>query len=186
LDDTFVGWDERGVVVGLGDPSFTALGDALGLALGLAEADDLLGDTDGGPVFLHLFLHVAGQKNLTFFFVPVCFFLHLLAGFTATYASHVRFRFPPNLNVSELSHLPRSVGESVGVLVGLGVRHFLLHVAGQKKLTFFFVPVCFFLHLLAGFIATYASHVRFGFPPNLNVSELSHLSRRMSALSSVN
>ena len=45
-------------------------------------------------------------------------------------------------------------GFADGVLVFL---HFLLHVAGQKNLSF--LPSCFFLHLFLDFFATYESHV---------------------------
>ena len=80
---------------------------------------------------LHFLLNVAGQKNLTFFnlpvtlsFLPWTFFLHLLTGFTATYKSHVNFLLPWSRNVFEFSHSPR------------GVLHFFLQVPGQNFLTF--------------------------------------------------
>ena len=77
---------------------------------------------------LHFFLHVAWQRNLTFFnlpvtlsFLPWTYFSHLLTGFTETYRSHVNLscRWPWSRNVFTSSHLPR------------GVLHFFLHVPGQ-------------------------------------------------------
>jgi hypothetical protein len=61
-------------------------------------------------------------------------------------------------NELEFSHGP---GSSIGVDVGVDVKHFILHVAGQKYLTLFSSSVqgCFFAHLLIGFSATYESHV---------------------------
>ena len=67
------------------------------------------------------------------------------------------------------------VGESVGEDVGESVfLHFFLHVAGQKNLSFFFVPGWTFLHLLIGFAATYESHDWIALPSNRNESEFSH------------
>jgi hypothetical protein len=76
----------------------------------------LVGDPEGRPVFLHLRLQVAGQKNLRF--LPSCSFLHLLTGCDATYESHVLSASPSKRNVSLFSHGPRvSVGDVVGAVV---------------------------------------------------------------------
>jgi hypothetical protein len=110
-------------------------------------------------------LHVAGQKNLSFFSVPGWTFLHLPVGFAATYGSHDWFALPSNRNESKFSHGPRlTVGEDVGESAPL---HSFLHVAGQKNLSFFSVPGWTFLHLLTGLIATYKSHVLDELPSNL-------------------
>jgi archaellum component FlaD/FlaE len=150
------------------------LGALLGTPLGITV----------GLVVLHFFLHVAGQKNLTFLLVPGCFLLHLLTGFTATYESHVLEGLPSNRKSTTLvqpkdrARLGALLGTPLGITVGLVVLHFLLHVAGQKNLTFLPVPGCFFLHLLMGFDATYESHVLEGFPLNRKSALLVHSNDR--------
>lgn len=113
---------------------------------------------------LQLLLHVDGQKNLSFFLVPGCFFLHLFLGFSATYDSHVLEELPLYLNEAEFSHVP----------------HFVLHVDGQKNLSFLLVPGCSFLHLLLGFSATYESHVIKELPSYPNEAKFSHGLRSLS------
>ena len=167
---------------GVGKTDGKSLGEADGISLELVDGEseaDVVGVTEddsvGEFVFLHLRLHNAGQKNLTFCLVPGCVFAHLLVGFSATYALHVLEEFPPYLNESEFSHgLRKTVGDDVGESVFL---HFLLHVDGQKNLTFFPVPGCSFTHLLMGFFATYVSHVLEGLPSKRNNCEFSHLPR---------
>jgi hypothetical protein len=107
------------------------------------------------PFFLHFFLHVAGQKNLTFFPASSCSFLHLFTGFSSTYELHDLDELPLNRNESKSSHGPCLI------------LHFFLHFDGQKNLTF--LPPdsgCIFLHLLKGFKATYDSHVLNELPSN--------------------
>jgi hypothetical protein len=68
----------------------------------------------------HFFLHIPGQKNLTF--LPPesgCCFLHLLTGLKATYESHVLDESPLNLNKGSFEQL--MVGAGVGNEVGSGV-----------------------------------------------------------------
>jgi hypothetical protein len=84
-----------------------------------------VGDGVGESVFLHLILHVAGQKNFNFLPVPGCSFPHLLLGCIATYESHVLEVLPSNANESKFSHGPRNavgdaviVGDDVGDNVG--------------------------------------------------------------------
>ena len=141
-------------------------GDAVGLELGF-DVGVVVGVAVGESVFLHFLLHVAGQKNLTFFLPePGWIFLHLFLGFSATYESHVRFALPSNRNESKFSHRPRvTVGEDVGESVFL---HFLLHADGQKNFSFFPLDSgCIFSHLSTGLIATYKSHVLDELPSNL-------------------
>ena len=78
----------------LGTELVEIAGDALGLEVGLNVGEEV-GVAVGESVCLHLFLHVAGQKNLSLILVPGCSFLHLLTGFSATYASHVLLVSPP-------------------------------------------------------------------------------------------
>ena len=162
------------LTMGLGSPLGIRLGaelaeidgDAVGLELGF-DVGVVVGVDVGESVFLHFLLHVAGQKNLTFFLPePGWIFLHLFLGFSATYESHVRFALPSNRNESKFSHRPRvTVGEDVGESVSL---HFLLHADGQKNFSFFPLDSgCIFSHLLTGLIATYKSHVLDELPSNL-------------------
>ena len=82
---------------------------------------------------------------------------------------------PSYPNALEFLHGP---GLSVGEDIGVDVKHFFLHVAGQKNLTLFpSVPGCFFTHLLIGFSATYESHVLKESPLKRNSCEFSHSPR---------
>ena len=92
----------------LGTELVEIAGDVLGLEVGLNVGEEV-GVAVGESVCLHLFLQVAGQKNLSFFsLVPGWTFLHLLFGFSATYESHVWVASPSNWNESEFSQSPRS------------------------------------------------------------------------------
>ena len=159
----------------LGTELVEIAGDVLGLEVGLNVGKEV-GVAVGESVCLHLFLHVAGQKNLSFFsLVPGWTFLHLLFGFSATYESHVWVALPLNRNESKFSQSPRvTVGEDVGESVSL---HFLLQVDGQKNFNFLSVPGCSFLHLFRGCFATYESHVSSGLSLNWNEFEFSQALR---------